>query len=132
MTIIIILFYASLSTIIVMVGWKLVVLRALKLSLIDGVEKDLHGTFYQLIHELLFVFRARIFARVQALTLAVFFTVAHKILHLAGVLGVKLKERHGKWFDMVKGKGIVRKKNSASFFLRNVAEYKESVRSRGL
>ncbi len=130
MIIIITLFYASLLTIVVMVSWKLVVLRKLKLSLIEGAEKELHGKFYEMVHELWHVFRAKVLDRVRVFAISVFFTVAHEVLHFAGIMGAKLKERHSKWFDMVKGKGVINKKGSASFFLRSVAEYKESTESK--
>ncbi len=127
MIIIIILFYASLLTIIVMVSWKLVVLRNLKLSLIEGAEKGLHGKFYEIVHELWHVFRVKVLERVRAVALSLFFTVAHDILHFTGIIGEKIKERHSKWFDMVKGKGVIEKRGSASFFLRGVADFKNQL-----
>ncbi len=127
MIIIITLFYASLLTIVVMVSLKLVVLRKLKLSLIDGAGKELHGKLYDIVHELWQVFRVKVLTRVRVYSLAMFFTLAHEILHFAGVMGAKLKERHSKWFDMVKGKGVINKKGSASFFLRGVAEFKNQL-----
>ena len=127
MTIIITLFYLSLVTIIVMVSWKLVSLRKLKLSLVEGVENELHGKLYEFISQAWHAFRVTYFARLRAFALSLFFTVAHEVLHFAGIVGAKLKERHGKWFDMVKGKGVIRKKGNASFFLQNVAEYKKTI-----
>ncbi len=130
MIIIITLFYASLLIIVFMVSWKLVLLRNLKLSLIEGAEKGLHGKFYEMVHEIWHIFHVKVLARARVFATSVFFTVAHEILHFAGVMGAKLKERHSKWFDMVKGKGIIKKKGSASFFLRDVAEYKESIKEK--
>ncbi|MBI5078004.1 MAG: hypothetical protein HZB11_01375 [Candidatus Yonathbacteria bacterium] len=131
MVVIIILFYLSLATIIGMVAWKLISLRGLKLSLVEGVEKELHGKLYETIHHAWHLFRGRVFARIRTLTLALFYTAAHEVLHFTELAGQKLKERHGKWFDMVKGKGVVRKKGAVSFFLRDVAEYKKSIKSEG-
>lgn len=130
MTVIIILFYLSLATIIGMVMWKLVSLRGLKLSLVEGVEKELHGKLYETINSLWHVFRVRVLAKIRAVTLALFYTLAHEALHFSEIIGKKLKERHGKWFDMVKGKGVIRKKGSVSFFLQDVAEYKKSIKEK--
>ena len=130
MTVIITLFYLSLATIIGMVSWKLVSLRGLKLSLVEGVEKELHGKLYETIHNLWHVFRVKVLARVRAFILAFFYTVAHEALHFSEIAGKKLKERHGKWFDMVKGKGVIRKKGSVSFFLQDVTEYKKSIQGK--
>jgi len=127
MIVIITLFYLSLLTIITMVAWKLVSLRELKLSLIEGIEKELHGKFYETIHNLWQVFRVKYLARVRVFILALFYTVAHEVLHVTLVAGQKLKVRHGKWFDIVKGKGAIHKKGTVSFFLRDVAEYKRQL-----
>jgi len=128
MTVIITLFYLSLITIVGMVSWKLVTLRDLKVSLVEGMEKELHGKLYEAIHYAWHLFRIKVLARVRVIALALFFTAAHEVLRVLGVLGAKLKSRHGKWFDMVEGKGVLRKKGSVSFFLRDVAEYKKSIR----
>ncbi|MBI5798613.1 MAG: hypothetical protein HZB10_01640 [Candidatus Yonathbacteria bacterium] len=127
MALIITLFYLSLSTIICMVAWKLVTLRDLKLSLVEGVEKELHGKLYEVIHFAWHIVRTSVLTRIRTIILALFYTVAHEALHFTELVGQKLKERHGKWFDMVKGKGVIRKKGSVSFFLRDVAEYKKSI-----
>lgn len=127
MIVIIILFYISLATIILMVGWKLVSLREIKLSLIDGVEKEFHSKFYKMTHEFWHVFLVRHLVRARIIVLAVFFTVAQEVLRIVGVWGQKLKVRHSKLFDMVKGKGVIKKKGSASFFIRNVSEYKKQL-----
>ncbi|MCK9345117.1 MAG: hypothetical protein M0P64_03285 [Candidatus Pacebacteria bacterium] len=128
MTVIITLFYLSLVTIIGMVAWKLVSLRNLKLSLVEGVEKELHGKLYENIHRAWYLFKEKVWARVKYFSLALFFTIAHEVLHYVGVWGMKLKQRHGKWFDMVEGKGVLRKKGSVSFFLQDVAEYKKTLK----
>jgi len=130
MIVIITLFYLSLVTIIGMVSWKLVSLRGLKLSLVEGVEKELHGKLYETIHFAWHMFRVRVVARVRATALDLFYAGAHEVLHFTELVGQKLKERHSKWFDMVKGKGVIRKKGSASFFLRDVAEYKKSIQGK--
>ena len=127
MLIIITLFYLSLATIVGMVSWKLVTLRNLKLSLVEGVEKELHGKLYETIHYAWYVFRVVVLVRIRKFALAMFYTAAHEALHFTELVGQKLKERHGKWFDMVKGKGVIRKKGAVSFFLRDVAEYKKSI-----
>lgn len=130
MIVIITLFYVSLAVIVGMIAWKLVVLRNLKLSLVEGVEKELHGKMYDTILSLWHLFRTRILARLQVFATSLFYTVAHEILHFAEILGQKIKARHGKWFDMVKGKGVVRKKGSVSFFLQDMAEYKKSIKEK--
>lgn len=127
MLVIITLFYFSLATIIGMVSWKLVSLRDLKLSLVEGVEKELHGKLYETIHSVWHMFRVRVLARIHTFAIAIFYTIAHEVLRFTELAGQKLKERHGKWFDMVKGKGVIKKKGAVSFFLRDVAEYKKSI-----
>lgn len=128
MTVIITLFYLSLATVIVMVVWKLITLRNLKLSLVEGVEKELHGQLYQTIHRVWHLFRVKILVKIKEFSLIVFYTAAHEVLQFLEVVGEKLKKRHSKWFDMVKGKGVLRKKGSVSFFLRDVAEYKKTLK----
>lgn len=127
MIVIITLFYLSLMTIIGMVVWKLVSLREYKLSLIEGIEKELHGKLYDTVHDAWHVFRVKYVSRARTLLLSLFFTIAHEVLHLALIAGQKLKVRHSKWYDMVKGKGVLRKKGSVSFFLQDVAEYKKQL-----
>lgn len=121
------LFYLSLATIVGMVSCKLVALRDLKLSLVEGVEKELHGRFHETMHTVWRAFRVLVVARIRKFALALFYVTAHEVLHFTEIVGQKLKVRHGKWFDMVKGKGVIRKKGSVSFFLRDVAEYKKSI-----
>ena len=128
MFIIITLFYLSLTTIIVMVGWKLISLRTLKLSLIEGVEKELHGKFYEMVHGWWDIFRAKYWVRFRALALALFYFAAHEVLLLALKVGQKIKVRLHVWHDMVKGKGIVKSKGSVSFFLRDIAEHKKAMK----
>ncbi|KKU81380.1 MAG: hypothetical protein UY07_C0019G0005 [Parcubacteria group bacterium GW2011_GWA1_47_8] len=127
MTAIITLFYLSLATIVLVVGRKLLSVRTLKLSLIEGVEKELHGKLYDTLHHLWGVFLDKCYVPVRKLSLAIFYTVAHEVLHAGLVVGQKVKVRHGKWYNMVKGKGVIRKKGSVSFFLRDVAEYKKQL-----
>lgn len=124
---IITLFYLSLLTITGMVLWKLVSLRALKLSLIEGIEKELHGKLYDTVHEWWHIVSVKYLARVHVFMVALFYTIAHEVLHFTLILGQKLKARHSKWFDLVKGKGAIHKKGAVSFFLRDVAEYKKSL-----
>ena len=129
MIIIITLFFLSLAVIVVMVGWKLILLRALKLSLVDGVEKELHGKFYEIAHLWWDVLRSKYWVRARAFVLAIFYLVAHEVLRLSLIAGQKLRVRLSKWHDMVKGKGVIRHKGSVSFFLRDIAEHKKNVQS---
>jgi len=131
MTIIITLFYSSLLTIVGTVVWKLVVLRASKLSLIEGIERDLYSKLHGSLHGGWRILREKYLSRVASFAVALFYTVAHEVLRYTLIWGQKLKARHRKLFDMVKGKGIVRKKGSVSFFLQDVAEYKKSMRTGG-
>ncbi len=132
MIVIITLFYVSLTTIILMVLWKLVSIRKLKLSLISGAEKEFHRKFYKVVHGMWYVFLVPHIIRIRVFALSLFFIVAHEALRIVGVWGQKFKVRHSKLFDMVKGNGLIEKKGSASFFLRDVAEYKESIKSKSL
>ncbi|MDD5152429.1 MAG: hypothetical protein PHS95_00285 [Candidatus Pacebacteria bacterium] len=127
MIVIITLFYLSLATITVMVGWKLMKLRALKLSLIEGIEKEFHNKLYKKMHELWNIFRDKYLLRARIFFLAVFYAVAHWMLRTTLIAGQKIQARHRKWFDMVKGKGVVGEKGRSSFFLKDVAEYKKSL-----
>lgn len=129
MFIIITLFFLSLAIIVVMVGWKLISLRALKLSLVEGVEKDLHGKFYEMVHTWWDIVRARYWVRVRAFSLALFYLAAHEVLRFTLKIGQKLKVRLHVWHDMVKGKGVIKNKGSASFFLRDIAEHKKTITS---
>lgn len=124
---IITLFYLSLTVIIGMIVWKLMSIRELKLSLVEGIEKELHGKLYETIHAWWRVVSGKYFMQVRMFVVALFYTIAHKVLHVTLIIGQKLKARHSKWFDMVKGKGAIHKKGSVSFFLRDVAEYKKSL-----
>ncbi len=127
MIIIITLFYFSLATIILMVVWKLISIRELKLSLIEGIEKEFHVKFYKMVHEMWYVFLVPYLARARAVALALFFTIAHEVLRTVEIWGQKLKVRHKKLFDMVKGKGVIKKKGSASFFIRDVIDFKNQL-----
>lgn len=127
MIIIIILFYFSLLTIVVMVGWKLISLREMKVGLFEGIEQEIHGKFYEFTHRLWVLFRVKVLTEIRRVVLLIFFTIAHGGLYLSGVAGAKIKKRHQKWFDMVEGKGVIKKKGAVSFFLRDVGEYKKSL-----
>ncbi|MBI3634097.1 MAG: hypothetical protein HY228_00580 [Candidatus Yonathbacteria bacterium] len=124
MIVIITLFYSSLFVIIIMTGWKLVSLRERKLSLIEGVEKEIHSKLYTMMNEWWYVLRTKYLVKARALAISLFYRIAHDILHFVGIWGGKLKERHRKWFDMVKGKGVIHKKGSVSLHLRDISEYK--------
>ncbi len=127
MIVIITLFYLSLATVILMVVWKLVSIRELKLSFIDGVEKEFHWKFYKAVHDIWYIFLVPHLVRARTVIIAIFFIIAHEVLRKIGVWGGKLKVRHSKLFDMVKGKGVIKKKGSASFFIRNVADFKNQL-----
>lgn len=112
-----------------MVGWKLISLRKLKLSVVAGtVEKELHSNLYEIIERAWHIFRTKYVSRAREFVLAIFFTIARKILHFTAVQIHRFQARHAKWYDMVKGKGTLKKKGSVSFFLQDVAEYKKSIR----
>ncbi len=119
------LFYCSLFIIIVMVGWKIVSLREHKLSLLEGVEKEIHSNLHKTMNDWWHLFRTKYLVKARAFALVLFYTIAHYILHFAGVLGNRLKERHRKWFDMVKGKGVIHKKGSVSLHLRDISGHKD-------
>ncbi len=127
MIVLIILFYISLLTIIGMVVWKLIVLHELKLSFIEGAENDLHGKFYERVHELWHTFSTTHLRRARAFALMVLYTALHEVFRVTLIIGQKIKVRHSKWHDIVKGKGAIHKKGSVSFFLRDVAEYKKTL-----
>lgn len=129
MAIIFTLFYGSLAIIITMIGWKIVSLRSLKLSLIEGIEKELHGKFYDIAHAWWDTFRLEYWARVRVFAVALFYTIAHEAIRLALLVGQKFKVRLHKWHDMVKGKGVIKNKGSVSFFLQDIAEHKKSMQS---
>lgn len=132
MSIIIALFYLSLITIVGMVSWKLVSLRKLKLSLIAGaVEKELHSDLYEATARGWHLVRTKYLVKVRIFAVELFYTIAKKVLRFTSGLIHKLQARHGKWYDMVKGKGVLKKKGSVSFFLQDVAEYKKSIKSEG-
>lgn len=128
MTIIITLFYGSLAIIVAMIGWKLVSLRSLKLSLIEGIEKELHGKFYEMVHEWWRVFHERYWTRAKIAAMNLFYLAAHEVLRYALKIGQKLKARLHVWHDMVKGKGVIKNKGSVSFFLRDIAEHKKTIK----
>ena len=127
MFIIITLFYLSLVTIVGMVGWKFISLRSLKLSLVEGIEHELHGKFYDIAHMWWDVFLSKYWARARASALAIFYIVAHEVLRATLLIGQRIRRRLSVWLDMVKGKGGIKNKGSASFFLRDVAEYKREL-----
>lgn len=127
MFIIITLFFLSLATIVVMMGWKLISLRALKLSLVEGVEKELHWKFYEMVNVWWEIFRTKYWVRIRAFALSLFYLAAHEVLRFALKIGQKVKVRLHVWHDMVKGKGVIKNKGSVSFFLRDIAEHKKQL-----
>lgn len=94
------------------------------------MEKELHGKLYETIHKVWYEFRVKVMMRLWKLLLVLFYTIAHATLHFTEIIGQKIKERHSKWFDMVKGKGVIRKKGAVSFFLKDVAEYKRLIQNK--
>lgn len=130
MTFIITLFYLSLITIVGMVGWKLVSLRKVKLSLLEGVvEKELHTNVHGSLVNAWHLLRTKYLVQARTFIVALFYTVAQRVLRFVLESTRKLQARNGKWYDMVKGKGVLKNKGSVSFFLRDVAEYKKSIKS---
>lgn len=129
MTIIVTLFYTSLFVIISMIGWKMVSLRAVKLSPVEGAEQEIHGKLYEAVHEWWYAFRDNVLRRAHRLSLSVFYAVAHEVLRYAIIVGRRFGACFHRWYVMVKGKGEIHKKGSVSFFLRDVAEYKQSIKS---
>lgn len=127
MVIIITLFYISLFTIISMVVWKMVTLRGLKLSLVEGVEKELHGKFYETVHEWWHVLRSKYFVRVRTFSVSLFYVIAHEVLRYAIIIGRKFGARFHVWYDLVKGKRVLHKKGAVSSHLRNIAEHKKQL-----
>lgn len=110
-----------------MVGWKIVSIREHKVSLIEGVEKEIHSNVHKTMNDWWHLFRTKYLVKARALALTLFYAGAHYILHFVEVLGNRLKERHRKWFDMVKGKGVIHKKGSVSLHLRDISEYKKQL-----
>ncbi len=127
MSVIITLFYISLSLVVGMVGLKLVSLRNLKLSLVEGVDREFYGKVYAKANETRRVLRKKYYIPLRTLSRALFFYAAHHVLHAGLILGNKIKARHSKWYNMVKGKGVIKQKGSVSFFLQNVSDYKKSM-----
>lgn len=129
MIIIITLFYLSLITIVGMVGWKLVSLRKHKLSLIAGaVEEELHSSLYGTLEQGWHLFVKKYLVQARTFATALFYTVANVVLRFVLNTTRKIQARHGKWYDMVKGKGTLKKRGAVSFFLQDVAEYKKSLK----
>lgn len=127
MIIITTLFYSSLVIVTLMIARKLIVIRPLKFSLIEGVEKELHGKFYDKMHEAWDLVYKKYLIRVKSYLVALFYTTVHKILHFLLIVGRKFKVHHDRWYNMVKGKGVIKKKGSVSFFLREISEHKKQV-----
>lgn len=116
-----------------MVSWKLVSLRKVKLTLVEGsVEKELHSNLYQSLERGWYVFRSVYLVHAKAYAMTLFYAAAKKVLGWVLRVTQKVQEKHGKWYDMVKGKGVIKKKGSVSFFLKDVAEYKKSIKSESL
>ena len=131
MYIIITLFYLSLITIVAMVSWKLVSLRKVNLTIVEGsVEKELHSNLYQTLERGWHVFRSEYLAHAKAYVMTLFYAIAKKVLGWVLRITQKIQAKHGKWYDMVKGKGVIKKKGSVSFFLQDVAEYKKSLQDK--
>ncbi|MEK7460426.1 MAG: hypothetical protein AAB628_02670 [Patescibacteria group bacterium] len=125
MTIIITLFYISLAIIVLIIVRKVVVIHPLKFTLIEGVEKELHGKFYEKMHEAWRTVNENYLMRIRSFAITLFYTLVHKVLQLLLIVGKKFKVYHDRWYDMVKGKGVIKKKGSVSFFLREISEHKK-------
>lgn len=125
MIIVITLFYSSLAIITVMIARKIIVIRPLKFSLIEGVEKELHGKFYEKIHEIWDLVNIKYLKPIKSYAVTLFYTAIHRVLHFLLIVGKKFKVYHDRWYDMVKGKGVLKKKGSVSFFLKEISEHKK-------
>lgn len=126
MTVIIILFYLSLAVVVALVIKKLLEIRALKLSVIEGIEKEFHGKFYELVHDFWYGFRIKVVARTREVLLHVLRVVEHAVLGLVIRTADKLKRRHRKLYNMVKGEGEIRPTGSASSFLKDISGYRKT------
>lgn len=124
MIVIITLFYISLVVIVGMIAWKLVEIREVKMSLIEGIEKDLHGKLYEVTHEVWHKVRTVHFVQVRHIALMVYVWLERLFFRLVVKLAKKLQVRQGKLYDMVQGKGVINSKGSVSFFLKEVSSYK--------
>src|SRR5574343_14078 len=124
MIVIITLFYISLVVIIGMIAWKLVEIREVKMSLIEGIEKDFHGKLYEVTHEIWHKVRTVYFVRMRHIALMIYVWLERLFFRLVVKLAKKLQVRQGKLYDMVQGKGVVNSKGSVSFFLKEVSSYK--------
>ena len=131
MIVIITLFYVSLVVISAMVAWKLVEIREVKMSIIEGIEKDLHGKFYEVTHEFWHKVRTIHFVRMRHIGLQIYVWLERLFFRLVVKLAKKLQVRQGKLYDMVQGKGVIKNKGSASFFLQEVSTYKKQEPSQG-
>lgn len=124
MIVIIILFYCSLAVVVAMVIKKLFEIRELKLSVIEGIEKEFQGKLYELVHDFWYDFRIKILARSRVIAIQTLRIVEHAVIGFIIKVGDRLRKRHRKLYDMVKGKGVIKNKGSVSFFLKEVSEYK--------
>ena len=109
-----------------MVLKKLLEIRELKLSVIEGIEKEFHGKLYELVHEFWYDFRIKVIARTREITLHALRVIEHAILGFVIRIADKLKRRHRKLYNMVKGEGEIRSTGSVSSFLQGVSGYKKS------
>ena len=125
MIVIITLFYISLVVIVGMIAWKLVEIREVKMSLIEGIEKDLHGKLYEVTHAVWHKIRDDYGVRAKHFFLMVYVALERTAFRVAVKLVKKLQVRQGKLYDMVQGKGVIKNKGSVSFFLKEVSSYRE-------
>jgi hypothetical protein len=130
MSAVISLFYVSLAICVGMIVLKLVSLRNLKLSLIESIDRELYNKISLKVHEIGNAINVCYYVPFRTLSRALFFFIARQVLHAGLVLGNKIKVRHVKWYNMVKGKGVIKQKGSVSFFLRDVAEHKKMLRAK--
>ena len=126
MIVIIILFYCSLAVVVAMVLKKLLEIRELKLSVIDGIEKEFHGKLYELVHDFWYAFRIKVIARSREELVHGIRVVEHAFLGLFIRTSDKLKRRHRKLYNMVKGEGEIRNAGEASTFLKDISGYRKS------
>lgn len=124
------MFSLSLAICVGMIARKLISLRKLKLSLVESIDRELYMKLSGKAHEFGHVLNTRYYVPFRAFVRTLFFFVAHHVLHGGLIIGGKIKTRHIKWYNIVKGKGVIKQKGAVSFFLQDVAEHKRMLRTK--
>ncbi len=129
MTIIITLFYLSLLVVVAMIVKKFLEIRTLKLSLVEGIEQEISRKAHHFIQIFWYDWCLVLISRTHAGVVRGWYVLEHAVLGLIIRLSERLKRRHHKLYDMVKGKGVLKNKGSVSTFLKEVSTYKEEEKS---